>query len=123
MISGRYRAALPPRSLTAAVGGIQVPPMRPVTSHWRRARAVWAAKTISTLRGLRGEVPTRKATGVVADRVGRIEAAAPAGVLGVEALGDLLREGPRVGPAGGVVRESASQVSRSYPGLSRVQNF
>ena len=73
--------------------------------------------------GVKGRGPDAEGDGVVADRAGRIEAAAPAGVLGVEALGDLLREGPRVGPAGGVVRESASQVSRSYPGLSRVQNF
>ena len=65
------------------------------------------------LRGLTGEVPTPIGDGVVADGAGAVDAASPGGVCGVKAFGDLLGEGPGIGPAGGVVADS-----RRRPGSS-----
>ena len=73
---------------------------------------VWAASTISMLRGLTGEVPDPIGDGVVADGAGAVDAASPAGVCGVKAFGDLLGEGPGIGPAGGVVADLGGDLAR-----------
>ena len=76
---------------------------------------VWAASTISMLRGLTGEVPDPIGDGVVADWAGAVDAASPAGVCGVKAFGDLLGEGPGIGPAGGVVADLGGDLARHRP--------
>ena len=52
--------------------------------------------------------------GVVADGAG-FDAASPAGVCGVKAFGDLLGEGPGIGPAGGVVADLGGDLARHRP--------
>ena len=53
--------------------------------------------------------------GVVADGAGAVDAASPAGVCGVKAFGDLLGEGPGIGPAGGVVADLGGDLARHRP--------
>ena len=53
--------------------------------------------------------------GVVADGAGAVDAASPAGVCGVKAFGDLLGEGPGIGPAGGVVADLGGDLARDRP--------
>ena len=55
--------------------------------------------------GVDGGGPDPIGDGVVADGAGAVDAASPAGVCGVKAFGDLLGEGPGIGPAGGVVAD------------------
>ena len=62
-----------------------------------------------------GEVPTPIGDGVVADGAGAVDAASPAGVCGVKAFGDLLGEGPGIGPAGGVVADLGGDLARHRP--------
>ena len=65
------------------------------------------------LRGLTRGGPDPIGDGVVADGAGAVDAASPAGVCGVKAFGDLLGEGPGIGPA----RRGRSR-SRRRPGSS-----
>ena len=76
---------------------------------------VWAASTISMLRGVDGGGPDPIGDGVVADGAGAVDAASPAGVCGVKAFGDLLGEGPGIGPAGGVVADLGGDLARHRP--------
>ena len=65
--------------------------------------------------GVDGGGPDPIGDGVVADGAGAVDAASPAGVCGVKAFGDLLGEGPGIGPAGGVVADLGGDLARHRP--------
>ena len=65
--------------------------------------------------GVDGGGPDPIGDGVVADWAGAVDAASPAGVCGVKAFGDLLGEGPGIGPAGGVVADLGGDLARHRP--------
>ena len=65
--------------------------------------------------GVDGGGPDPRGDGVVADGAGAVDAASPAGVCGVKAFGDLLGEGPGIGPAGGVVADLGGDLARHRP--------
>ena len=65
--------------------------------------------------GVDGGGPDPIGDGVVADGAGAVDAAFPAGVCGVKAFGDLLGEGPGIGPAGGVVADLGGDLARHRP--------
>ncbi len=86
-----------------------------------RGGAAGAEDDIDT-EGVVGGVADLVGDGVVADRAGAIDAAAPAGVFGVEALGDALREGggrepgARIAGLGGDLLHDGEAVGRMRDG-------
>ncbi len=86
-----------------------------------RGGAAGAEDDIDT-EGVVGGVADLVGDGVVADRAGAINAAAPAGVFGVEALGDALREGggrepgARIAGLGGDLLHDGEAVGRMRDG-------
>ena len=71
--------------------------------------------------GVVGGGPDPVGDGVVADRAGGINPATPAGVLGVEALGDLLGEGGDGHlPGGGVVAELGGDLADDGEAVGRM---
>ena len=126
IISGRYRKPPlqdldfpnPPPSSGGDPGAADAAVGDPVEA---RGGAAGAEDDIDT-EGVVGGVADLVGDGVVADRAGAINAAAPAGVFGVEALGDALREGggrepgARIAGLGGDLLHDGEAVGRMRDG-------